>query len=635
MKALILGTAGHVDHGKTTLVRCLTGVDTDRWKEEKERGLTIDIGFASLDLGSDLEVGVVDVPGHEDFVKNMLTGSTGVDLLLLVVAADEGPMPQTREHLLIARLLGVSCGVVALTKADRAEPQWRELAKEAVRDELRAWPEAARWPIVEVSAVTGEGLTTLRDALREAADRLPARRAEDWFRMPVDRSFSVHGAGTVVTGTTWSGTLEAGQTVRVLPVGRSARVRSIQVHGRERSLVGPGHRTALALVGLDPPATGRGSCIVREPAWKAVRRLGVRVEVPPGGPYRLESGQRVRVFLGTGEVLARVRLSSPGVLAEPAAWAVLECETPLVPRVRDRFVLRFYSPVRTIGGGMVAELDPPHRWRDRVPLWEGCLADPTRAAIAAVELSGGQGTPADDLPLRTGLAPDLLEALSSPSLRRIGGSWYSTRAFDEACERILTALREAHRSRPRQSAEALESLRAGLVPRSSDQLVAAALAWLTDTGEVVVRGPWVRLPGHEVSLTTGERQARARMIERLREARLEPPEPERLEAELGLDRALRNDLLRLLAEDGLAVAVTPELYLDAAVERELRETAWRIVTEQGTATPAHFKAALGVSRKYLIPILEYLDRVGVTRRTAGGRVAGDRGDASVLADQST
>ncbi|HKK08606.1 MAG TPA: selenocysteine-specific translation elongation factor, partial [Gemmatimonadota bacterium] len=236
MSAFVVGTAGHVDHGKTTLVRALTGTDTDRWREEKERGLTIDLGFARLDLedGDGPQVGVVDVPGHEDFVKNMLAGATGIDLLLLVVAADEGPMPQTREHLVIARLLGIREGVVALTKMDRVEAAWLELATDAVREELEDVVGHARWPIVPVSAPEGTGLDRLRAELAARARELRPRREDDLFRLPVDRSFSVKGAGTVVTGTTWSGSVSVGDEVRLLPEGIEARVRTLQVHGRDR-----------------------------------------------------------------------------------------------------------------------------------------------------------------------------------------------------------------------------------------------------------------------------------------------------------------------------------------------------------------------------------------------------------------
>jgi selenocysteine-specific elongation factor len=284
LKGIVLGTAGHVDHGKTALVRALTGVETDRWAEERERGLTIDIGFAPLHVDADLEVGVVDVPGHEDFVKNMLVGSTGIDAVLLVVAADEGPMPQTREHLSIARLLGVRHGIVALNKVDRVEPEWRELARDATLEESGRILGHRDWPVVEVSTLTGEGLTELRAHILDLANELPARPEEDVFRMPVDRAFSVAGAGTVVTGTTWSGRVTTGDTVRLLPVDLRARVRSLQVHGSDRDSVGPGSRAALALVGVETSRATRGAVVVSGAAWRSHRRFGARIESAPGVP---------------------------------------------------------------------------------------------------------------------------------------------------------------------------------------------------------------------------------------------------------------------------------------------------------------------------------------------------------------
>jgi selenocysteine-specific elongation factor len=624
MKAAVMGTAGHVDHGKTSLVKVLTGVDTDRWSEEKRRGLTIDIGFARLEAGPGLEVGVVDVPGHEDFVKNMLAGSTGIDFLLLVVAADEGPMPQTREHLLIGHLLGIAHGVVALTKVDRVDAEWRELAREAVRDELRRLLGHADWPVIEVSAITGEGLAALRAEIVAVAGRVHDRDSGDYFRMPVDRSFSVRGAGTVVTGTTWSGELSLGESIRILPGDSSARVRSLQVHGEERKKVGPGRRCALALVGVQPADAPRGSVIVRERCWRSVRRLGSRLEVPAQSPRAIENGQRVRLYLGTREVMARVRLWDRERLERgDTTWAVLEGESTQVARVGDRFVLRFYSPVATVAGGVVAELEPPSGWRRRARQWEGMLGGPTSRLEASVSLAAGKGVLVDELPLRTGLSPGMLEADPASGIRRIGHRWYPTWAQDEARAAMLDALREAHRTNRRASAEALESIRSALSPRYSDDLLASVIADLSASGELVVRGPWIRLPEHSATLIPEEQRGLRKLREALEEAGLEPPAPAELDRRLGLDRSLRNDLLRLLVEQGEVVPVTPEIFLAVDVEDDLRKTARQVLGDRQPATPTEFKEAFGVSRKYLIPLLEYLDRVGVTRRTIDGRVSAE------------
>ena len=304
----VIGTAGHVDHGKTALVKALTGIDTDRWEEEKRRGITIDIGFAHFRLNDKMLASVVDVPGHEDFVRNMVAGATGVDVALLVVAADEGIMPQTIEHLAILEFLGVATGVVAVTKVDLAEPEWLELVVDDIRDRLDGT--TVQWePPQAVSVKTGVGLDALRDALGRAAQRAVERTPDDLFRMPVDRSFSVAGAGTVVTGTTWAGTIQTGATVRVLPVDVSSRVRGVEVHGATATRADPGRRTALALVGVDRAAVGRGSTVVSDDAWRASRTVDAAVTLLAHA-RPLTQRSRIRVHVGTAEVMARVTPSS-------------------------------------------------------------------------------------------------------------------------------------------------------------------------------------------------------------------------------------------------------------------------------------------------------------------------------------
>ncbi|MBT8462947.1 MAG: selenocysteine-specific translation elongation factor [Gemmatimonadetes bacterium] len=620
---VIVGTGGHVDHGKTSLVRALTGVETDRWAEERERGLTIDIGFAPLDSLTEGEAGVVDVPGHEDFIRNMLAGSTGVDVLMLVVAADEGPMPQTREHLTIARLLGIRAGVVALNKIDKVDDEWLELVRETTRDEVSKLLGHSDWPIVDVSATTGEGLPDLREALSGAAARAVRRESADLFRMPVDRSFSVRGAGTVVTGTTWSGQLKVGDTARVLPEDVTARVRSLQVHGKEREEVGAGLRCAMALVGI--PATGvdRGSVVVGAGNWRPLDRLGVRLEIPPASAREVTHGQRVRLFIGTGEVMARVRTADRGaVLPGGQGWAVLDCERPVVARVRDRFVLRFYSPVTTVGGGQICELVPPRGWRTRVDGWSTILdGEPHEAVVAAVDATAGAGLAVEDVALETGLPASTAESFlaGNSGVIRVGGSWYSRASVEGATAAVLETLRRAHKQRRRSSSESLESVRASLSARFSPYLVDEVIAGLASSEEIVVEGPGIRLAGHEPGLSGAERRILASLEDVLTEAGLAPPSPADLAAELETDRDLLNDLLKLLLERGKIIRVTPEIYVTRRAEESARRTI-ESVARSGAVGPGEFREALGLTRRYLIPLLEYMDGAGVTRRTAEGRV---------------
>jgi selenocysteine-specific elongation factor len=629
VRAFVVGTAGHVDHGKTALVRALTGVETDRWREERERGLTIDLGFAPLALDGGLEASVVDVPGHEDFVKNMLAGATGIDLVLLVIAADEGPMPQTREHLSIVRLLGVEHGIVVLTKTDLVDADWLDLCRSAVREELEQVIGHAAWPIIPVSSSTGEGIQRLRTEIGKRAHTLRASDDTDLFRLPVDRSFSVAGAGTVVTGTVWSGTLHVGDEVRVLPCGRSARVRSLQVHAAAREAVGPRRRCALSLVGFEPREAPRGSVVLAGEEWRELRRLGIRLSVLAHSPRPVHRGQRVRIYLGTREVLGRVRLRAGAEGADAVgpgdeAWAVLDLEQGLVARVGDRFVVRFYSPVVTIGGGIVAELEPPIRWGERVEAWgrmlSGTAADRVQTAVA---LAGGKGIEGERLPLVTGLSPGRIRALcGSPELRvfAAGGRWFAREAEERARWELRETLARLHDSRPRAPGVSREAVRSQLASGFALELVGQVMEALLREGTIVAEGPEIRLDGHEARLTAPERRAHARLLAAIDSGGLEPPLVSELGSQLEVPDELLHDLLRLLSREGKVERVSPEIYLSARSAARLREAAERAFHGRSLALPTDFKRELAVTRKYLIPLLEHLDRMQVTRRTEDGRL---------------
>jgi selenocysteine-specific elongation factor len=628
LKGFVLGTAGHVDHGKTSLVRALTGVETDRWKEERERGLTIDIGFAQLSLEDTIETGIVDVPGHEDFLKNMLAGATGIDLLVLVVAADEGPMPQTYEHLAIARLLGVTRGVVALTKTDRVDEDFLELAREATVELLEDVLGHDRWPIVPVSATSGEGLGELRTALRSQLESVTARAEADLFRLPVDRSFSIRGTGTVVTGTVWSGSVAVGDQLSVLPGRFTARVRALQVHEDARTRVTAGRRCALAMVGLEPPQVPRGSVLVADSRWQPASRLGVRLTLleRPGRP--LVHGQRVRAYLGTREAMARAVLPDSGILAPgEIGWATLLLEEPLVARVQDRLILRFYSPVTTIGGGEVADLDPPRRWSARIPDWDLILAgEPHDVVAAAIRLRGTKGLPDSDAPFATGLGPDTVSRMGEDdsTLHRIGDRWFTEDALSEAMDRTLDTVRRLHQEHRRSMAVSLGAVRTRAARTCAPELVEAALNLLATGGSLRVEGPRAWLPEHSPDLTEAERQAREDLLESIRTSGLQPPTVNDLARTLGVGRDLLDDLLPLLRDEGQIVGITPEIYIAREESEALVERIEALLSDGQPAPPTRFKEALGLSRKYLIPVLEYLDREGVTRRTGEGRTLTDR-----------
>ncbi len=628
MKSAILGTAGHVDHGKTALIEALTGTNTDRWKEERERGITIDIGFAGLETGDDdLEISVVDVPGHEDFVKNMLAGATGVDLLLLVVAADEGPMPQTREHLWIARLLGVERGVAALSKVDLVDSEWRELVTESVAQELERVMGVGDWPVVPVSAVTGEGLAELREALLEAARSARARDAEDLFRMPVDRSFSVRGVGTVVTGTVWSGEVGVGAEIRCLPGAHVARVRGLQVHGRDRPGARAGQRAALALAGVERSQIGRGDTLVCDRIWRETRYLDATLSIVPDSPRPLKHWQRVRLHLGTAETMARVVLYGRDRL-EPGEDTLvqLRLEGPVVARAGDRFVVRFYSPVTTIGGGVV--LDPWARRRGRLSeavraqLQDLAAARGTERVRLAIS-AGNEGAAADELAVRSGESPSavgrqLQELADEGAIRQVRDRWFSEEALDAARRSLLDMLASGHARDAGARGLSLESLRSA-AGRPAD-LVDAALADLAHQGHVRIEGSLAALAEHVPQLDAARQATADAASRRIKEAGLTPPTVKELAAEL----AIRDDellpSLKFLAERGELVPVTADLYLDPDAVSEAKDRVRAVLSGGGQASPSQLREALGVSRKYLIPLLEYLDASGFTRRTPDGRV---------------
>ena len=624
-RSIIIGTAGHVDHGKSSLVLALSGTDPDRLAEEKRRGLTIELGFARLEIAGAPRLGIVDVPGHEDFMRTMLAGASGIDLLLLVVAADEGPMPQTVEHMQVADLLGIRNGVVALSKTDRVQEEWLELAFDSVREHLDRFGVRDAWPIVPVSAQTGAGIEELRAALLAAAASLPGRPDGDLFRLPVDRAFSIAGAGTVVTGSVWSGEISRGSAIRILPAGEQARVRGVQEFGEDVERAGAGARCALALAGLPLERVSRGDMIVSEPHWRSTRRFGARVRMLSDTQEILEHADRVRLYHGTSETIGRVLLSSGDAVGSGESdWAVIITREALPVRARDRFVLRRVSPMRTIGGGVVTDLDPGRRWRQATEAWDRLITGDRKEALeAAVRLTGGRGLDRGELPLRTGLPPEA--DLSSGDVIDVGGRLFDPGIAANARHAAWKAVRDGHRKAPRQPGVPLESVRAALSDRYAVDLADHVLRELEAQGSLVRAGPEVRLSDHSVRLTEAESAARDLLVETLESAGLSPPGPSQLAELPGMDRPLLNDLLRILVRDGRVVAVGPELFIGAAALHRLR-TGVKTVLEAGSpAQPGAFAAEFGLSRRELIPLLEYLDRTGVTERTVEGRVAGPQG----------
>ena len=631
MRSIIVGTAGHIDHGKTSLVRALTGVDADRLPEEKRRGITIDLGFAELDLG-EVRVGFVDVPGHERFVKNMLAGAHGVDLVALVVAADEGVMPQTREHFDICRLLGVGAGLVAVTKRDAVEEELLELVRAEV-DELVAGSFLEGAPVVAVSSLTGAGLEEFKTTLRELSLKAPPRASDSVARLPVDRAFTMRGFGAVVTGTLVAGEIREGEEMELLPAGERVRVRGVQVHGAAVRAARAGQRTAVNLGGVETASIERGMVLAPAGRLQPTQIIDARVEVLRGAPRPLRSRQRVRVHVGAAEVLARVAvLEDEGEVAPGAVGlAQLRLEAPVVALPGERFIVRSYSPQQTVAGGEVVDAHATkHRGRERRAARArlASLAGAAHAARAAyfVETSGEKGLRRAALAWRTGwrdgvLDAALQEAAGGGAVVEAEGVYVSRGVFDELLRRTLAELEAHHAREPLARGMARETLRERLFARAAPEVFRAVMREGEGRGALVSERDVVRASTHSLDLSPEDAAARDLLEKTYRDAALEAPALEDALAAAGPSRERARKLLQLLLDAGTLVRVREDLLFHrdalAALTASLRDYGARHEPER-LIDVAAFKELSGVSRKYAIPLLEYFDRERVTRR------AGDR-----------
>jgi selenocysteine-specific elongation factor len=611
---VILGTAGHIDHGKTTLVRALTGVDTDRLPEEKKRGITIELGFAPLEIDGVGTIGVVDVPGHEGFVRTMLAGATGIDLGLLVIAADEGIMPQTREHLTILSLLGVSAGVVALTKSDLVDADWIQLVEEEVRAVLGGGALAGA-EIVRCSATTGAGLDTLRAAIQRAALSVPARAATDLFRMPLDRAFSVKGTGTVVTGTIWSGTVTAEDAITIMPSSLPVRVRGIESHGRRATSATSGARAAIALGGVDrADVDPRGSVLVSaDVPWVATKVLRADVALLEGAPT-LGPRTRVRFHLGTADIGARVVAVGQPVVPGAAIPVRIALDAPVVARGGDRFVLRSASPAATIGGGIVSDPAPPPR---RARPWPTAAASPAMLLEWMVQEGGGKGVELSSLAARLGVAPSKVATTvkRASGVTEIGARLFSKSVLTDARAAVTDEIERAHRERPLEAGVPIQALRSRV--RGVPAILDHVLARMVKAEEVSVDAGTVARKGWTAGGGSGEEKRLAEIASVLRSAGHAPPSVEELTRDLGPDVPA---LLKLLGRRGEAIPVASDRWFSAEAVAALSTVIATALAGGASRTASELREATGLTRKYLIPFLEYCDRVGLTARRGDTRI---------------
>ncbi len=614
---MIIGTAGHIDHGKTALVKALTGIDADRLPEEKRRGITIDLGFAPLPLQGVGTVGVIDVPGHEDFVRSMLVGASGIDLGLLVIAADEGVMPQTREHLLILELLRIPRVVVAVTKSDLVDDEWLGL----VRSEALGLFDRSPLPtptVVTCSSRTGAGLDELRGVLSESLLKGEARARDDLFRMPVDRAFTVKGTGTVVTGTVWSGELPVEANVFVLPAGKAGRAKKLEQHGKAADVARAGGRTAIALAGFDVGDVGRGSVLVRDDHWRPTSLFEAVVTLEPRVAANSTARTRLRLHAGASETGARLVPAGGEAMSGSLVLVRVTTDAPLVLRGGDRFVLRLPAPIRTIGGGVV--IDPYARRRPLPRHWSGSL-DALAANGAArlgyiLEAEGTRGVRTQDVPVRSGCAPpEAIHLIQKSGAYSGAHNLFKPAAVEQVMASVRRIIAEYEIRSPLSLGVPARTLREGL--GVDDELADIAILQLERSGEIEAQGPLVRRTGWSPSPSERDLETSNHLAHDICAGNQEPPSVGELASRYGSSVPA---LLRFLERKGRILQVETDRFYDRdALDRMIARLRAELVPGQ-VYVPAQLRDMLGISRKYLIPFLEFCDRKGVTERRGEGRI---------------
>jgi selenocysteine-specific elongation factor len=637
MREIILGTAGHVDHGKTSFIRALTGIETDRLKEEKQRGITIELGFAYLDLPCGHRLGIVDVPGHEKFVRNMVAGAAGMDMVAFIIAADEGIMPQTREHFDICRLLGIRDGLIVLTKMDMVEDEWLEMVQEEVRDFFKdSFLEEA--PMVAVSSTTGEGIDKVRKILDDKVRGIDFQEEFGPFRLPVDRVFSMKGFGTVITGTSLSGRIGVGESLMFYPGQLEARIRGIQVHGTDRDVVEAGHRTAVNLQGIEKEEIKRGDLAATPDSMVPSTLLDADLHYLSANPKKLKNRTQVRVHVGTKEIVGRVVFMDRDSL-DPGEDADIQLilQEPAAVWPGDRYVLRSYSPIATIGGGVILNNAPLKRKRaverDRQKnreifsiYKEGSVDD---RMLLFLEEAGTRGITADQLSTRLGVfGKKLKKQLQHPTStgkilvvdsdsRRFVAAPVVTR-LSHAIIRLLT---DYHKNNPLKSGLSREELLSRIKPRIDQKLFQYTVNHLVKKGEVVQEGAEIRLSSHEVVLQVDEQEMQEKIITLYKNAGLKPPNYKDVLAAFGEfpEQQIRQ-VIDLLLQKNKLVRVNEALIFHAGELDILASRLKTFIEQEGEIDAPRFKELTGLTRKFSIPLLEYFDKIKLTIRVGDKRI---------------
>ncbi|HWW14884.1 MAG TPA: selenocysteine-specific translation elongation factor [Candidatus Dormibacteraeota bacterium] len=637
MKSIIVGTAGHIDHGKTALVKALTGIDADRLAEEKRRGITIDLGFAHMDLtapgGNILRLGFVDVPGHERFVRNMLAGAGGIDLVLLVIAADEAIKPQTREHFDILQLLGVQRGITVLTKSDAVDAEMLEVMRLEVEEFLRGtFLETPRAPIVAVSSLTGAGLPDLERAMVEVATGVQPRDSQAIARLPIDRVFSMKGFGTVVTGTLVAGTIRREDELVVFPKGRRVRVRGVQVHGQTAEAAVAGQRTALNLAGASTEDFSRGMTLVPPATFAATRRADVRLRLLNSAPHPLKDRARAHFHSYSMESVVEIvlherkgsgNIGRPQLMPGQEMFARLKLPEAALLLPGDRFIIRQFSPVVTIGGGIVLDAAPLPRVRGGVSLLE-ILAGGDAEAILKARITRRQheGISIAQLVAETGWTSNVIETQLAPAVKagtvvRAGERFLHAPALEQLKLHTLSALADFHKKNPLVGGISKEELRARV--DATPEVFEAVAGTLVRDKKIEVAGDLVRLPGLGVVMKDEEAESKKKIEDAFFAAGLKVPALSEVLAGLRVDRVRAQKIVTLLLRDKALIKVSDELVFHRMALEELRRQVAAYKVKSPKIDVAAFKEMTGVTRKYAIPLLEYLDRERVTKRIGDAR----------------
>ncbi len=626
MKQIILGTAGHIDHGKTALIKALTGINTDRLKEEKRRGITIELGFAFLDLPGGQRLGIVDVPGHEKFVKNMVAGATGIDIVAMVIAADEGVMPQTKEHMEICSLLDIRHGLVVLTKTDLVDEEWMELVVEDIRDFVRGtFLEGA--PIVPVSSVTGAGIPEFVKILDELSAKLPGRPASSLFRLPVDRVFTMKGFGTVITGTLISGQVQVGDMVMLYPSGIASKVRGLQVHNQSVTKAEAGMRTAINFQGLEKAAVNRGDVLSNPGALEPSYMIDVSLNYLKSNKKPLKNRTMARFHTGTSEVLGIVVLIDREELPPgETALAQIRLDSPVTVIKDDHFVIRSYSPVRTIAGGNILNPIPQKHKRFKSDVIEGLKGlmthEPEEVISYHVQESGYRGVAYAALKIMTSLhekkLQQILQNLLSKRLiilaDRESQTYIHQKSFDTFKSETSQYLSSFHNANPLKTGMSKEELKSKFPSVLSPRLFNLMLNQMIKDDMVVSEDNSVRLASHKVSLGVDQADIRDKVLNAYRENGLTPPYFKELKQTFGIEESLAKDVIALLMGQGLIVKAKEDLYFFSDAVKDLQQKLVEFLKIHGEISTPQFKEMTGVSRKYLIPLIEYFDAQNVTIR---------------------